>query len=133
NRLIMSLVAASRIAVLADQPRASIEMQNEALDLIETVGWNQPLGRLLETAAVTAATAGNTTDAGFLAGAASNRFLTPRWFVPISVDEHLAEARSTDPDAWDQATAEGAASSDDEAIEIVRRQLTDSEIGHRRR
>jgi hypothetical protein len=122
----MSLVSASRIAVLADQPLASIDMQHEALDVIATVGWNQPLGRLLETAAVTAAMAGNTTDAGFLAGAASNRFPTPRWFVDIAAREHFTTARSLDPQAWDLAAAAGAASSDDEANAIVRRQRVGS-------
>jgi hypothetical protein len=122
NRLIMSLVSAARIAVLADQPLVSIRMQHEALDVIATVGWNQPLGRLLETAAVTAAMLGDTADAGFLAGAASSRFLTPRWFVPISAGEHLAGARSKDPDTWDRAADAGAAASDAESIDTVRRQ-----------
>jgi tetratricopeptide (TPR) repeat protein len=126
NRLIVSLVSASRIAVLAGQPAASVDMQNEALDVIGTVGWNQPLGRLLETAAVTAAMAGNTTDAAFLAGAASNRFLTPRWFVDIAARDHFTTARSIDAEAWDLAAAAGAASTDDEAIDIVRRQRAGS-------
>jgi predicted ATPase/DNA-binding SARP family transcriptional activator len=83
NRLVMALVSTARVAVLAREYRVASRLLLEALDEMERVGWRQPFGRLLEAAAVVAASNGSQAAAATLADAARGRFLTPRWYVAL--------------------------------------------------
>lgn len=121
NRLILGLVCTARVALLADdEPRASALLL-EAADQMDKVGWKQPLGRLFETAAVLAVREGRLEDAAVLRGAATARFLTPRWFVPLDAEAVLGGARGIDPERWDAAERDGSSVADDVALELVRR------------
>jgi hypothetical protein len=122
NRLIMSLVSAARVAILAGDHAVSASMLAEAVDMISSVGWRQPLGRVFEAAALNAMHRGDVATAAALLGATSSRFLTPRWYVDLAglLDHARAAGRSTDPDAWDAQVARGAAMTDEEAFDLVR-------------
>jgi len=120
NRLIMSLVAAARVAVLAGDTATMSQLITEALDAIAAVGWRQPLGRLIETSAVAAIHRDDTAVAAVLAGAASNRFLTPRWFVPLAAEQHYERACSRNPQSWNRDFSHGASMPDTEVIALIR-------------
>jgi hypothetical protein len=83
------------------------------------VGWFQPLGRLVETSAVLAARVGDHRAAALLAGAASERFLTPRWYVPIGAVECFEQLRHVDSRRWDALAADGRALSDAETLALM--------------
>jgi predicted ATPase/DNA-binding SARP family transcriptional activator len=122
NRLIISLVSAARVAVLADDHDTSVSMLVEAVDAMSSVGWRQALGRALEAAAVSAMHRGRTEDAAALLGAASARFMTPRWYVDLT--ERLERVgrvgRATDPVDWELRVSQGRSLGDSEVFAIVR-------------
>jgi predicted ATPase/DNA-binding SARP family transcriptional activator len=125
NRLIVALVSTARVALRAGEACTSAALLDEAIDVMTHVGWGQPLGRLLETTAVAAVESGSPSTAALLAGAASQRFLTPRWFVPIDADRRLEQGRSTDRTAWDLGLAAGAMMSDRAVMDLARAAVDD--------
>jgi hypothetical protein len=122
NRLIMSLVSASRVAILADDRDTSARLLTEAVDAITSVGWTQPVGRLIEAATVLATHNSQPSTAAMLTGASDARFMTPRWYVDISVplDTARAAACAVDRQAWESGLDRGAELEDDEIFELVR-------------
>jgi predicted ATPase/DNA-binding SARP family transcriptional activator len=119
NRLVLGLVCTARVALLAgDHPRAAT-LVRESADTMVQVGWFQPLGRLVETAAVLSAHVGDHRAAARLAGAASERFLTPRWYVPIGAVECFEQLRHVDTGIWDALAADGRALSDAETLALM--------------
>lgn len=119
NRLIVGLICSARVAVLAGESSTTAALTGEAIEAIAMVGYRQPLGRAVETAAVHALDTGDTTSAALLAGAAGCRFLTPRWFVSIGAEQRFAHARDADPD-WEVGLAAGASMTDDAVMALVR-------------
>lgn len=119
NRLIVGLICTARVAMLAGAAPTAAALIGEAVEAIAKVGYRQPLGRVVETAAVHALDTGDTASAALLAGAAGCRFLTPRWFVPIDADKRFARAAEADPD-WAIGTAAGASMTDDAVMALVR-------------
>jgi predicted ATPase/DNA-binding SARP family transcriptional activator len=128
NRLIMSLVSAARVAILAGEHETSARLLAEAVDVISTVGWRQPVGRLLEAATVNAVHAGASTAAALLTGASATRFMTPRWHVDISsvLEAARAHSRGIDSTSWDSSVDRGRTMTDDDLFEIVRQLATDA-------
>lgn len=122
NRLIISLVSASRVAILADDHESSCALLTEAVDAMAAVGWHQPLGRALEAAALVAMHRGRREDAAILLGAASTRFMTPRWYVDLAgpLAGARTAGRAADPIEWDAHVSEGLALDDAEAFALVR-------------
>ncbi len=101
-------------------PRNLVNKTIEAATAIGQVGWRQPLGRLLETAAVSAQHTGNLPLAARLAGAADARFRTPRWYVPLDEAACLAAARALDPATWEREAAAGRRLTDGEVMALLR-------------
>jgi tetratricopeptide (TPR) repeat protein len=120
NRLILGLVCTARVAVRTGDTDQAVTLLDEAIDAMVKVGWRQPLGRLLETAAVCALMTGDRSDAAVLAGAASAQFPTPRWYVPIDEERRLSAARADDPAGWDEGLAAGRALDEAEVIALTR-------------
>ncbi|MGE0729828.1 MAG: hypothetical protein AB7O92_21765 [Acidimicrobiia bacterium] len=120
NRLIMGLVGSARVALLAGHHAECDALVVEAATAIGQVGWRQPLGRLLETAAVSARHTGNLPLAARLAGAADARFRTPRWYVPLDEAACLAAARALDPATWEREAAAGRGLTDGEVMALLR-------------
>jgi tetratricopeptide (TPR) repeat protein len=122
NRLIMSLVSASRVAILADDHETSARLLIEAIDAISAVGWTQPIGRLLEAATVLAVLDSQPETAALLTGAGAARFMTPRWYVDISVplDAARSAAQVSAPEVWESGLQRGAGLTDDEIFDILR-------------
>jgi predicted ATPase/DNA-binding SARP family transcriptional activator len=119
NRLIVALLSTARVAVLAGEPGVGAALIAETIEVIAQVGWKQALGRTLETAAVCSLQLGDASTAALLAGAASQRFLTPRWFVPIDAERRLGEGRSAGPGSWDLALRAGELMGDRAVMDLA--------------
>jgi predicted ATPase len=128
NRLIMSLVSAARVAILTGDHATSAQLLAEASDVISTVGWRQPVGRLLEAATVIAVHIGAPTTAALLSGASATRFMTPRWHVDIStmLDVAHTRGRRADPSSWDAGVERGTTMADDDLFDVVRQLAADT-------
>lgn len=109
NRLIIGLVASARVAERAGRHRRAAELALEGLGEMRRVGWLQALGRLLELVAVLHLVAGDHDGATAWAARARCRFLTPRWYVDLAVQEPPSDPSGpVVPPAGDAATLDEA-------------------------